>query len=523
LDNRWKTFAECKIAFTQATLTSTHMSGNMNKPLFIFEMANNHMGDTAHGVAIIEAMRDACQGFPFDFAFKLQYRDLDTFVHASFKGRDDVKYVKRFEETRLSHAQFQLLIDTMRTCGFKTVCTPFDENSVDLIAAQNIETIKIASCSLTDWPLLEKIANAGKPVIASTAGACPEDVDNVVSFFLHRFIPLTLMHCVAEYPTPEANLHIARIGALRERYPDVRIGFSTHESPDLAEPVMLALAKGATVFEKHVGLPTAQIALNAYSANPTQVRLWLQAAERALAMCGSEAWPAATPAEQDSLASLRRGVFMVRPVAAGATIENDDVCFAFPPVAGQITANQWSKYNRFTTETAIEAGQPLLESQVNTRNEREQILAAVKAVRQLLQSGNIVVPGKSDLEISHHYGMGRFAEFGLTMITVVNREYCKKLIVMLPGQTHPQQHHEKKEETFVILHGSIQIWLDDKLTEARRGDVITVQRGVKHKFFSAEGVVFEEISSTHFTSDSYYSDPSITANPHRKTLLTHWL
>ena len=36
----------------------------MNKPLFIFEMANNHMGDTAHGIAIIEAMREACQGFP---------------------------------------------------------------------------------------------------------------------------------------------------------------------------------------------------------------------------------------------------------------------------------------------------------------------------------------------------------------------------------------------------------------------------------------------------------------------------
>ena len=77
----------------------------MNKPLFIFEMANNHMGDTAHGIAIIEAMREACQGFPFDFAFKLQYRDLDTFVHPSFKGRDDVKYVKRFEETRLTREQ----------------------------------------------------------------------------------------------------------------------------------------------------------------------------------------------------------------------------------------------------------------------------------------------------------------------------------------------------------------------------------------------------------------------------------
>ena len=268
----------------------------MTRPLFIFEMANNHMGDTAHGIAIIHAIREACTGFDeFDFAFKLQYRDLDTFIHPSFKGRDDVKYVKRFEETRLSHAQFASLLDTMRKCGFKTVCTPFDEPSVDLIEAQGIEVIKIASCSLTDWPLLERIARSDKPVIASTAGATPEEVDNVVSFFLHRGKQLTIMHCVAEYPTPAAHLHIRRIDALRSRYPEVQVGFSTHEPPDETEPVMLALAKGATVFEKHVGLPSEHYSLNTYSANPAQIRNWLEAARRALTLCGSETWPAATP------------------------------------------------------------------------------------------------------------------------------------------------------------------------------------------------------------------------------------
>lgn len=495
----------------------------MTQPLFIFEMANNHMGDTAHGCAIIRAIADACRGHDFDFAFKLQYRDLDSFIHPSFKGREDVKYVKRFEETRLSAAQFGTLLDTMRECGFRTVCTPFDEASVDLIEAQGIEIIKIASCSLTDWPLLERIARSDRPVIASTAGAEPDEVDNVVSFFAHRNKDLTLMHCVAEYPTPDANLHIARIDGLRQRYPGVRIGFSTHESPERTEPVMLALAKGASVFEKHVGLPTEQYPLNAYSASPAQVADWLAAAARAQAMCGSTAWPAATRLETESLHSLRRGVYLTRPVAAGETVTGDAVCFAFPPNAGQITANQWSKYSRYVARTALPAGAPLLADAVDIRHERDQVLAAVTAVKGLLQAGNIVVPGRSDLEISHHYGMERFAEYGLTMITVVNREYCKKLIVMLPGQTHPEQYHEKKEETFVVLHGSMQIWLDGELIEAGRGDVITVQRGVRHRFHSAGGVVFEEISSTHFTNDSFYTDGTITANPNRKTLLTHWL
>lgn len=496
----------------------------MTRPLFIFEMANNHMGDTAHGVAIIRAIREACVGFDeFDFAFKLQYRDLDSFIHPSFKGRDDVKYVKRFEETRLSHAQFATLLEAMRDCGFKTVCTPFDEVSVGLIEEQGIEVIKIASCSLTDWPLLERIAQSDKPVVASTAGATPEEVDNVVSFFLHRGKVLTIMHCVAEYPTPAANLHIGRIDALRSRYPEVRVGFSTHEDPNETEPVMLALAKGASVFEKHVGLPSEKYALNAYSADPAQVRRWLEAARRALTLCGSEAWPAATAAEAASLESLRRGVFLTRDLAAGETVTDDAVCFAFPPVPGQITANQWSKYSRHVALRPLAAGTPLLAAEVDTHHEREHILATVTAVRQLLQDGNIVVPGKSDLEISHHYGMERFKEFGLVMVTVVNREYCKKLIAMLPGQTHPEQYHQQKEETFVILHGCLTLWLDGEQREARRGDVITVQRGVRHKFHSQDGVVFEEISSTHYTDDSFYTDPAIAANPRRKTRLTYWL
>lgn len=495
----------------------------MSKPLFIFEMANNHMGDTSHGVAIIRAIRSVCEGFDFDFAFKLQYRDLDTFIHPSFKGRDDVKYVKRFEETRLSQAQFQTLVDAMRACGFKTVCTPFDEPSVDLIEAQGIEIIKIASCSLTDWPLLERIAKSNKPIVASTAGATPEDVDNVASFFLHRNKDLTLMHCVAEYPTPNANLHIARVGALLSRYPGVRIGFSTHETPECTEPVMLALAKGATVFEKHVGLPTEKYALNAYSANPQQVHAWLSAAALAQSMCGSEAWPPASKSESDSLESLRRAVFLTRDMAAGEALSDDAVCFAFPPVPGQISANRWSKYNCFVARQPLKAGAPLLATEVTASNERAWVQAAVTAVRQLLKDGNVVVPGKADLEISHHYGMERFAEFGLIMMTVVNREYCKKLIAMLPGQTHPEQYHQQKEETFVILHGTMTIWLDGEAIQARRGDVITVQRGIRHKFHSEEGVVFEEISSTHYKDDSFYTDTAINANSRRKTLLTHWM
>ena len=496
-----------------------------HKPLIVFEMANNHMGDVAHGVALIEALAAVAKPRreTFDFGFKLQYRDLDTFIHPGAKGREDVKYVKRFEETRLAPAQFRALLEAMRANGFRTVCTPFDEPSVARLLEDGVDTIKVASCSFTDWPLLERVALAGRPVIASTATATLEEIDAVVSFFQHRGRDLTILHCVAEYPTPDARLAIGQVELLRRRYPDIRVGFSTHERPDQADTIMLALAKGATVLEKHVGLATPKYALNAYSASPGQVSRWLDAGARALAMLGPEQRYVPTSAETEGLRSLKRGAFARRDLPAGKVLERDDVYFAFPPQPGQVAANDWSKYVHFTLKAPLARDAPVLEAQVQAAQLRGAVLGIVQSVKALLETSNVVVPGKSELEISHHYGLENFPRFGLTMITVVNREYCKKLLVMLPGQTHPEQHHKQKEETFVVLHGEMTLRLDGEARSVRRGDVVTVDRGVRHEFRTETGVVFEEISSTHVRDDSFYTDPAINSNAHRKTHLTYWL
>ena len=497
---------------------------NTDRPLFILEMANNHMGNVDHGVALIRAMRGAVAGFPrFEFAFKLQFRDLDTYIHASAKGRTDLKYIKRFEETRLTRANFETLVAEMRANGFTPACTPFDEPSVALIDAMGIDIVKIASASFTDWPLLEEVVKLDKPVVASTATATLDEMDAVVSFFLHRSRHLTLMHCVAEYPTPGDQLRLSQIDVLRDRYPGVRIGYSTHEDPAATIPVMIALAKGATVFEKHVALKTDTHAPNAYSATPDQVHAWVAAAETALTMCGPTARLESPASERAALHALRRALFAARDIKAGESLKADAVTIAFPPVEGQLTANERSKYVSHVAKEAIAAGEPILRTDVEAHNRRDQVLRAVRAVKELLRQANIVVPGKSELEISHHYGIDRFNETGLVMITVVNREYCKKLLAMLPGQEHPEQYHNMKEETFVVLHGTLKLWLDGVERECSPGDVVTVARGVRHRFRATTGVVFEEISSTHIVDDSFYSDPTIAANTERKTFLAHWM
>jgi len=133
------------------------------------------------------------------------------------------------------------------------------------------------------------------------------------------------------------------------------------------------------------------------------------------------------------------------------------------------------------------------------------------------------VPGMAELEISHHYGFDRFEKYGCTIINVINREYCKKLIILFPGQKHPEQFHKLKEETFVVLYGDVNLILDGVSRQCKRGDVVTINRGVKHPFSSEQGAIIEEISSTHFKDDSYYTDETILQNNNRKTVLAYWL
>jgi quercetin dioxygenase-like cupin family protein len=140
----------------------------------------------------------------------------------------------------------------------------------------------------------------------------------------------------------------------------------------------------------------------------------------------------------------------------------------------------------------------------------------------MLKKSNVVIPGNAQLEVSHHYGLERVHEYGATMITVVNREYCKKLIVVLPGQKHPPQYHKRKEETFHVLYGSLVLSLDGAAQTYGPGSVAVVPRGVKHGFESPGGAVFEEISSTHTAEDSFYLDPQIGAGNQRKTVLSYW-
>ncbi len=500
------------------------MTSSTPVPLFILEIANNHMGDVQHAIEMVRTFSKICKDFPFHFAFKLQYRDLDTYIHPNYKGRDDIKYVKRFSETKLTKSEFDLIVSEIKSQGFIAMATPFDEASVNLIEDQKLGIIKIASCSFTDWPLLERISKSSLPVVASTAGSTIEEIDRVVSFFIHRSRELSILHCIGEYPTPDENSELSQIDFLRDRYPDLKIGYSTHENPNNTDNIKIAIAKGAQIFERHIALPTDKYSINEYSSTPQQILDWLKAAQRAYILCGNNNdRHILNKKEAATLMGLRRGVFSNKKITKGQSIKSEDIYFAFPAGAEQFTANDWSKYSEFTALTDLNPNEAVDKKNSSLRDIRSKVWEIAQNVKILLKKSNVILPGRMVMEISHHYGLDEFDNTGITILTVINRGYCKKLIVVLPNQKHPEQYHLKKDETFQLVYGEIELTIDGVKSILKTGDIVSIEPGQKHSFLSQQGAVIEELSTTHFRDDSYYTDERINQNKQRKTLLSYWM
>ena len=116
----------------------------------------------------------------------------------------------------MSIEDYKKLLECVKKNDILSMCTPFDEVSVDRIVELNFDIIKVASCSATDWPLLEKIAKSNLPIIFSTGGLELENIDDLVSFFSHKDCDFALMHCVSLYPIPENEFYLNQIDKLKK-------------------------------------------------------------------------------------------------------------------------------------------------------------------------------------------------------------------------------------------------------------------------------------------------------------------
>jgi sialic acid synthase SpsE len=319
------------------------MTGNdIFDELFVLEVANNHLGDVQRGLKIIANYAQVVRFNNVRAAIKLQFRDVDSFIHKDFRGREDIRYIKKTLDTRLRPEDFATMVQAIRDAGCTPMATPFDESSVDFCCELGISILKIASSDCNDWILIEKMAKTKKPVIVSTGGSSLKDIDDLVTFFSNRHIPLAINHCVSLYPSEDSDIELNQIDYLRNRYPKHTIGFSTHEYHDWSSSMLMAYAKGARTFERHIDIQTEGMTVSPYCSVPEQIDTWFKAFHRAKRMCGAPGTQKRLPPQKEIsyLDSLVRGVYAKRDLPMGHVLQDADVYLAIPLQQGQISCRE---------------------------------------------------------------------------------------------------------------------------------------------------------------------------------------
>ncbi|MFI0347948.1 MAG: N-acetylneuraminate synthase family protein [Chthoniobacterales bacterium] len=334
--------------------------------LFVLEMANNHWGKLDRALKIVSDFSKIVRFNNVRATIKLQFRDVDNFIHHDFRERNDIRYIKKTLDTKMSREDFAVIVEAIRQGGCIPCATPFDEASVGLCEELELPLIKLASSDINDWFLIECIAKTRKPVIASSGGSSLKDTDDLVTFFANRNIPLALNHCVSLYPTEDADLQMNQVDFLRHRYPHNAIGFSTHEYRDWETSMAIAYAKGARTFERHIDIEADGIPVSPYCTLPHQADTWFKAFRRVKAMCGHPGTIKRTPPPQEIkyLDGLVRGVYAARDLQKGQALHDDDLYLAIPLQKGQASCREIMKGQALLAD--VKKNTPLMIDQIDT-------------------------------------------------------------------------------------------------------------------------------------------------------------
>ena len=318
------------------------MNRDIFEDLFVLEMTNNHLGSLERGLKIVEQHARIVRFNNVRAAIKLQFRDIDSFIHKDFRNRLDIYYIRRVTETKMSKEDYGTLVNAIKKFGCIPMATPFDEKSVDWCVEFEMPIIKVASADSNDWLLLEKIAKTKKPVIVSVGGLSLKDMDDMVTFFENRNIPMAINHCVAAYPHEDSECELSQLDFLKNRYPNHTLGYSCHEYKDWTSSMLIAYAKGARTFERHIDIEDGGAKVAKYSSLPAQIDTWFKAFFKAKEMIGYSEAHRKVPMEKETkyLDSYVRGVYAKVDLKEGQQLLEEDVYMAIPLRKGQISSRE---------------------------------------------------------------------------------------------------------------------------------------------------------------------------------------
>ncbi len=216
----------------------------------IAEIGQAHEGSLGMAHAYIDALRDTGVDV---IKWQVHIAEAESSPEEPFRVRlssQDASRMDYWRRMEFTLPQWRELKAHCEEAGMEFLASPFSVKAVEWLEELGVRRYKIGSGEVTNFLLLERIAQTAKPVILSSGMSSWEELDEAVHFLRPRIKQLAVLQCTTAYPTAPEEYGLNLIGALKERYPDVRVGFSDH-SGDIYAPLAAAVL-GAEILEFHV-------------------------------------------------------------------------------------------------------------------------------------------------------------------------------------------------------------------------------------------------------------------------------
>jgi len=290
------------------------MAETTHKPVYIIAEAGiNHGGDLKVAAEMVGVAADA--GID---AVKFQSFTAGGLTHSALAA-DQHEFFAKYELSRDEHRE---LAGICESHGVDFLSTPFDHGMAKMLNELGVRAFKIASCDLTNIPLIECCAAFDKPLFISTGMGSVDEVKQAYNAARNAGNgKVTMLQCTTNYPTAYTDVNLGALKVMREAV-GCSVGFSDHSIGNWA--CFGAAALGAEVIEKHFCLDKSASGPDIPgSCGPDELKDLVQGI-RSLTECLGSGDKVMRASEREVAVIARRSIYYARDIRAGQTLQSGD-------------------------------------------------------------------------------------------------------------------------------------------------------------------------------------------------------